>query len=107
MRLALLTAALLLGAPCESLAAGPAQNTDQSLASQASANVAALDAAYSYAAGTHINTDGDTVVVRRIRQFVVVSFLAPCSVQHHCYGGRFHVVYDLGKRKIVHSLGED
>ena len=107
MRLAFFTTVLLLSVTCGSLAAEPAQNSDQSLASQARDNVAALDAAYSYAAGTHINTSGNIVVVQRVRQFVVVSFLAPCSVQHHCYGGRFHVVYDPVTRKVVHALGEE
>lgn len=69
--------------------------------------VLALEAAYKSASVGRVATNNATVVMQRIRKFIVVSFIDPCSLQHRCYGGRFHVVYDPSKNKVVYMLGEE
>jgi hypothetical protein len=66
------------------------------------ATIAALRAAYSELEHGRTLAGGEVVVIRQIKQFIVVSFLAQGNVR----GGRTHVVYDPALDKIVYVLGE-
>ena len=107
-RLALSIASLLFCvAPDLVLASEPAKSAEPSVSARASENVAALKAAYRYAIAKHIETDGQVAMVERSGSFILVSFVAPCSLQHRCYGGRTKILYNPSTQSVVQSVGED
>lgn len=69
--------------------------------------VHALASAWEAAEKARLPMAGHTIVVRPIREYIVVSARAQCSVAGSCYGGRAHFVYSPKSRKIVHVLAED
>lgn len=73
---------------------------------EAATNLAALQATYDRVARTNLATRGKVVVIRRIKRFIVVSFLPP-NTEVRSHGGRFHAVYDPVAQKIVYLLGEE
>jgi hypothetical protein len=104
MRLAFLIVGLLLFATIGmGLAATPSDGV-QTLGP--ADNVAALEAAYRHMARSRVESTDQVVILRRIRHFVVVTFIEPCSLEKRCYGGRMHVVYDPAARKVVYVRGE-
>jgi hypothetical protein len=108
MRIALSIVLLLLAiATGAVLATESAKSSDISHSAQSEENVAALRAAYAYAAKGHIATDSKIVTLQREGRIIVVQFASPCSLQHHCYGGQLRVFYDPAKHSVVRSEGED
>lgn len=63
----------------------------------------ALRAAFSQAKDERMATDGKTIVISEIDDFVVVSFIG----KKKTYGGGIHVVYAPTKGKVVYSLIEE
>ena len=107
MRLALLIVGLLLFATIGTgLAATPSDGAQTLSPAQVADNVAALEAAYRHVARSRLEITDQVVILRRIRNFVVVTFVEPCSLEKRCYGGRMHVVYDPAIRKVVYVRGE-
>jgi hypothetical protein len=67
--------------------------------------VAALVASYQHLSLNHFDPAGVSIVIQRKLNYIVVSFIEPCSLERRCYGGRIHVVYDPSNKKVVYVLG--
>jgi len=64
----------------------------------------AITAAFEYSARYGRDTKDQVVVAQRIRKYIVISFIEPCSWKGLCKDGRREIVYDPSLRKVVLAL---